>query len=487
MRLTTLLKGLPEYKIVHFKEVEISDIAADSRKVQPENVFVCLEGGKYNGHLFAPEAIRNGAAAIVCERPLDLPTDCVQVIVPDTRLAWALMCANYFGNPARKLKVIGVMGTNGKTSTALLIAGILQEAGFHVGSIGTNGIESASFREENPLTTPDPYDLHRILGRFVEDGVHYVVMEISAHAAQLHKTEGISCEACVFTNFSQDHLDYFGTMESYREAKGDYLLSGAAGIRVVNGDDSLGRDVAKRRPRSTITYGIKTPTDSFATCIEESKTGFTFWWNFQDIPTFVHSGLHGIFNVYNVLAAVTVCRVLGIKESAITQGIDKTQRIAGRNETFSLPNGAKAVVDFAHTPDGFRNILGLLRKTAKNCRLIVVFGCGGNRDASKRAPMGQIASRFADFVYLTDDNPREEPSMKIIEEIRSGVSVPYAVCPDRSLAIALAVRQAQKGDVVAILGKGNETEKIVGTKHIPYSDLAEVRRLKRILSKQKSE
>mgnify|MGYP004666596973 CR=1 FL=1 len=484
MKLSELLKGQKDMEIMQYHDAEICGIAVDSRKVNPNDVFICIQGEYYDSHIFAPDALAKGATCLVVERWLDLP--CMQILVKDSRVFWAQLCESYFGHPAEKLHVIGVVGTNGKTSTSALIYSVLREAGFRTGLIGTNGV--IIDEEEYPcrLTTPDPFELQGYFRRMADCGTKYVVMEISAHAIALKKTAGLRTTITVFTNFSQDHLDFFGTMEEYRNVKKSFFLSGQTGICVANGDDSLGRELIHSLTIPVVSYGIKTPCDTFAVDFKEDRRGMRFVMNLFDEVVSFRSRLNGLFNLYNILAAATTARILGIKPEVIAQGISKVNRIAGRNQMSILPNGVKTVVDFAHTPDGFQNILRYLRSVAKG-NLICVFGCGGDRDASKRPVMAKIVSEFCDFAYLTNDNPRTENPEAILAQIERGMRIPYCVEPDRAKAITEAIRSAKRGDVVAILGKGHEEYQIVGACYQPFSDTKVVKRIREKMIREKLE
>lgn len=465
MTLAELIKGV-KAEVVGADSIEIASLACDTSEVGRGGLFFCLVGGQADGHDFAPKAAFDGAAALVVERRLDISI--TQVIVEDSRAAMAVMAKRFYGNAADRLQLIAVVGTNGKTSTTYLINSILRQAGHRTAVIGTNGVFIGEERHPSKLTTPDPIELHGLFAQFVEAKIKFVVMEVSAHALALRKNEGLRFDVAVFTNFSQDHLDFFQNMTEYANAKLKMFNEKYTKVAVVNSDDELGKQIARQNKIPVVTYGCEDVADIFALDYSEGSEGMEFVINLYDEVERVAFGLHGKFNVYNILAAATTARIFGIKLRTITQGIKNVRRIDGRNETIFI-GGVRAVVDFAHTPDGIKNILSYLRQSAQG-KLFVVFGCGGDRDRFKRPLMAQAVSKYADMAFVTNDNPRFETPDSIINDISCGLSCPYTVIMNRAKAIEKAVETAAEGDTVAILGKGAEDYQEIGGKKIPYSD-----------------
>ncbi len=449
---------------------EIEGLACDSAKVKPGYLFFCLVGKENDGHVFAADALSRGAVAIVVERRLAL--DCVQIEVENTRAALATAAAAFYGQPAKRLKLIGVTGTNGKTTTTYIIKSIIEAAGHACGLIGTNAVEYGGDKLPATLTTPDPIDLHRIFADMVAAGVEYVVMEVSAHALALSKVDGIVYEVAAFTNFSRDHLDFFVDMDSYAAAKKSFFTPAHARTAVINSDDALGTEIARETALHTVTYGVDEPSDVFGIDLDMSAYGLSYVINLFDKVGKVKFNLTGRFNMYNTLCAAAVAAALDLPFSAILQGIRDVKKIDGR---FNIINTTKCnvIIDFAHTDDGIANILRAIREFAP-ARIITVFGCGGNRDKTKRAVMGKIVATMSDFCFVTSDNPRFEPPLDIILQIESGIKEigksNYTLVVDRKEAIRAALDMANKDDIVLIAGKGAEQYNDVMGRKQPYND-----------------
>lgn len=452
------------------EDMEITGIAIDSARVKKGDLFFCLVGREHDGHTFAADAVSRGAAALVVERRLAL--DAVQIEVDDTRHALALCASAFFGHPSKRLKMIGVTGTNGKTTTTYVIKSIIEAAGHSCGIIGTNAIEYSGVKTDAHLTTPDPVELHSTLRDMADAGVEYVVMEVSAHALALEKTDGIMYEVAALTNFSRDHLDYFGDMDSYAEAKRGFFTPEHARAAVVNSDDALGASIIKTTSLNTVTYGVDNPSDVFGIDLKMSAYGLEYVINMSDSVGRVKFNLTGRFNMYNTLCAAAVASRLGFPLSAVLAGIRNIKKIDGR---FNIINTSKCsvIIDFAHTDDGIANILRAIREFAP-ARIITVFGCGGNRDATKRPIMGKIVSQMSDWCFVTSDNPRYEPPDEIISQIVSGITeiggVNYTPVTDRKQAIRAALEMAEKDDIVLIAGKGAERYNDVMGRRQPYND-----------------
>ena len=471
MRLKKLAESIRVEEVVYEGKTwdrEIAMLTADSREITAEGLFVCLTGGKSDGHAYAGSAMKNGAAAIVAERKLDLPLP--QLIVKDARTALSLLAAAFYGEPSEHLKIIGITGTNGKTTTAHMLAAALRAAEKRVGVIGTLGVSYGGKNCPSELTTPDPVSLQKTLAEMFLHGVEYVVMEVSAHALHYNKTAGIRFAACIFTNLSQDHLDFFPTMKAYEFAKSKLFLPQICPIAILNGDEETGRSFGLLRDveRKTTYYGLNTPADAFAVITHETLGETECVFNVNDEIVRVSLSFTGRHNVYNALAAASCAVALGIPLGVAAKGISALQGVCGRLEKVANHNGADVFVDFAHTPDGLEKSLSSLRPHCKG-RLICLFGCGGNRDKSKRPIMGATVAKKSDFAILTSDNPRYEDPLDIIAGIEKGYrrfSMKYVVVPQRERAIAYALDVLKNGDVLLVAGKGGETyQEIMGIKY----------------------
>ncbi len=468
MRLSKLIENLDVIKVVGDVDHLIDEIQIDSNAVTKNSLFVCLKGRDFDGHNYVKQIENYGALAIITER--EVQTKLTQVIVNDSRKALSQISSAFYGHPEKNLKIIGVTGTNGKTTTCHLIYNILKNSGKRCGLIGTLGTFYGERYIEPNLTTPDPIDLFRIFADMVNMGINIVVMEASAHALYLDKLYGVNFEVGVFTNFTQDHLDFFADMNEYKKAKKKLFKENECKFIVASSDDSVGREILQEIPR-TITYGIDNPSDVFAINVNVKRGKQSFVINLFDCIYNVNLNLIGIFNVYNALAACTVCSLLGVPVKQVVSEIERVKGVSGRLECVHC-DSFSVYVDYAHTPDGIEKTLFALKKVCEN-RLITVFGCGGNRDAIKRPIMGKIVGEISDFCIITSDNPRFEEPMDIIFEIEKGVrekTKNYLVIQDREEAIFYAITHAREGDIVLISGKGSERyQEVLGIKK-PYND-----------------
>ena len=480
MRLETLLNGLSDYEILYGSgeyDKEILRLSADSRFPQTNGLYFCLTGGETDGHAFAKEAIRKGAVALVVERKLDV--DIPQILVENSRKALALLSAEFYQNPSKTLKVIAVTGTNGKTTTAYMLKAILEKDGKRAGIIGTLGasFEEKTFSQE--LTTPDPIALQRTLAQMRDLGAEYVVMEVSAHALYYQKVAGMTFAACIFTNFTQDHLDFFKCMDEYKKSKKSLFSPEFTPVCILNGDDETGREFGEEWERKrtekckkSLYYGLNTPSDAFAIITSETLRATECLLNVNDKLCRVSLALAGSHNVYNALAAATCAMELGVSVSSVSLGLSTLKGVKGRLERVASYNGGEIFVDFAHTPDGLKQSLSTLKTHCKG-RLICLFGCGGNRDKSKRAIMGETVAKLCDFCVLSSDNPRYEDPLDILSEIEKGYrrfSMRYVIVPQRRAAIEYALDFLKENDVLLVAGKGGETEQeIMGIKY-PFNE-----------------
>jgi len=498
MNLKSLLTGV-EHEILQVgAKKEISSIAIDSRKVNAGGLFICIIGLTVDGHEYIDAAIKAGAAAIIIEKfsNMDLwaensgrinprppgydgrfqnrsyPPGVTVIQVENTRQAMAYIAANAYGHPAEKLCLIGVTGTNGKTTTTHFIEQMLITCGQKTGIIGTNGIRVGEDIVDIPFataTTPDPLELQSILAHMVALGVKYVVMEVSSHALALYKVEGLVFDVGVFTNLTQDHLDLHGTMDNYRLAKAQ--LFAQSRFAVVNRDDeSNDVMVAHLAGAPYMTYGIDKGTDLWAIHIEHRPDKTTF--ELADEPPGYRYDLYpkGQFNVYNALATIGVARALRLDN--IRYAISQLQGVAGRIQDVPNDRGVSVLVDYAHSPDGIINIISSVREFTPG-RLVIILGCGGDRDKTKRPEMGRIAGELADFCILTSDNPRTENPHDIIIQIEEGTKptgAEYTICEDRREAIFMGVNMLKPGDALIIAGKGHEDYQIIGTEKYHFSD-----------------
>ncbi len=445
-------------------ETEIDELTSDSRKKVKNGLYFCLVG-TLDGHDYVSDAVANGAVAVVCQKKLDIGIP--QIIVSDTRLAMTQAAAAFNFHPELDLKLIGITGTNGKTTTSFIVKSIIECYGKNVAVIGTNGIFYKDRRLPAELTTPDPIELFALLRELKDDGAEYIVMEVSAHAAELKKVSGISFEVAAFTNLTQDHLDYFENMERYFEAKKSFLKGDNKHI-IVNADDAYGLKLLSEITNA-LSYGYDNPSDIFGINLSMSEHGLSYVLNLMDEIINVKFSLPGRFNMYNTMCAAAICYALGIPVEVIEEGIRRVRKVDGR---FNIINttSCSIVIDFAHTDDGLKNILGSIREFSRG-KIITVFGCGGNRDKTKRAKMGKAAAAGSDYVVITSDNPRLEPPMDIIKEAEKGVGdCPHSLIEERKEAIRFAVRHAGKDDIVLIAGKGAEKYQDIGGVKIPYSD-----------------
>ena len=460
MRLDELSRAVAVDEIVGAAAVvDVTSIVHDSRAVTAGAMFCCIPGATVDGHDFAPRAVAQGAVALLCERALDVPV--AQVVVPDARRAMGPIAARFHGDPSRVLDVVGVTGTNGKTTTTHLLRSILEADHRPARVIGTL---------TGARTTPESTELQAELATFAAEGVRAVAMEVSSHALAQHRVDGTWFRVGVFTNLSRDHLDFHGSIEEYFDAKASLFTPDRCAAAVVNVDDEWGRRLADRltipwQPSSlSATEGIEV-TAEWARC------------SWEGVELRVPFG--GRFNLANALAAAVTARALAIDPATIAAGIATAGPVPGRFETVDEGQPFQVVVDYAHTPDGLEQVLRAARDIATGGRVLVVFGCGGDRDATKRAPMGSVASQLADLVVLTSDNPRSEDPSAIIDAVLEGVTdrSTVRVEPDRRVAIGLALDDAGRGDIVVIAGKGHETTQTTGADVVPFDDRAVAREL----------
>ena len=477
MKLSHLAKEAAPYFVAQRGDCEINSLSQDSRLKTEYGLFFCIAGARSDSHDFSQQAVDNGAVALVVTRFLD-DLSVPQVLVSDDRAAMALMSAAFYGHPARQMKLIGMTGTKGKTTTSYFIKAILEEAGWSCGLIGTTGNMIGSRWMKSSLTTPDPIELNRALRQMADEGVRAVCMEVSAHAINMKRLEGMQFEAGCYLNLSQDHLDFFGDMDHYFETKKSFLTNGMVKNAAINADDDRAGDVIRDLDIPYSTFGICTNADIFARDIEISEKGVSFQlalWNEHLYP--VHLKMMGMFNVYNALAACGLALIMGVEPQVICRALEGVKSVPGRAEVLDTHTPYMVILDYSHSPDALENILKTAKEFARG-RVVVLFGCGGDRDYLKRPRMGTIAGKLADHSILTSDNPRNEEPMTIIRSIEEGIKnteASYEIIEDRRAAIAKALDMAEEGDVVILAGKGHETyQEISGVKR-PFDEKQIVR------------
>jgi len=450
-------------------EVEVSGLAYSSREVSAGTLFFCVPGFTSDGHDFASDAVRRGASALVCERPLDLGVP--EVVVGDVRAAMGPVAARYHGDPTADLRVVGITGTNGKTTTAFLVRDVLEAAGIQTGLLGTVKRVVGGVEEQVERTTPEAIDLQAGFREMLARGDRACAMEVSSHALQLHRAAGIRFAGKVFTNLTHDHLDFHPTMEDYYLAKRG--LFDEPGPAVVNVDDPYGARLATEIDAAA-TYGID-GGDYRARDVSFDIAGASFTADTPDGPLECSTRLPGLFNVQNALAALAAARTMGVEARTAVAALARAGRVPGRLEPVEEGQPFGVLVDYAHTPDSLENVLRAARELTRG-RLHVVFGAGGDRDRGKRPLMGEVAARLADRAIVTSDNPRSEDPEAIVDQILEGAGGAAERCVDRRRAIALAVGDAEPGDVVVIAGKGHEQgQELADGRKEPFDDLAVAR------------
>lgn len=445
------------------EDTEITGIAYDSRSVQPGNIFVCVKGFQTDGHKYAKSAEENGAAVIVAEEKIEAGVPVWYV--DNSRKAIAEMAAKFYDNPSKKFNLIGVTGTNGKTTITYLIKSIFEEAGIRIGVIGTNQNiigDKVLVTQSTTPTTPNALELQQLFAEMVQSGAESVVMEVSSHALELDRVHGCNFQVGVFTNLTQDHLDFHITMDNYMAAKAKLFDISDKGV--INYDDSYGRKIADSAPCEILKVGLKDGCDLTAKNIEIDAKGSTFDVEYKGNTYPVHIVIPGKFSVYNALCAFGAALELGIDVDTIIRGLKKATGVMGRVEVVPTDTNYTVIIDYAHTPDGLENIISTVKEFAKG-RVITLFGCGGDRDTTKRPIMGEISGKLSDFTIITSDNPRTENPARIVDDIEKGIKKTngeYTVIVDRREAIAYALDHAEKDDVIILAGKGQETYQIVG-------------------------
>ncbi|MGF7535403.1 UDP-N-acetylmuramoyl-L-alanyl-D-glutamate--2,6-diaminopimelate ligase [Bacillus mexicanus] len=486
MKLNTLLNQVNYELVTGSLNINITNITYDSRKVQKGSLYVCIQGEKLDGHSFVEEAIKKGAAAILVQKPVKINDKrrTTVIKVDNSRVVLSQISNIFFGSPSKKMNIVGVTGTNGKTSISYLISEMLMRIKKNVGVIGTIGIQlnnsDLNLSKTTP-TTPDSLELHMILNEMIKQKATDVVMEVTSIALDQHRVDDCSINVGIFTNLTEDHLDYHGDMETYQKAK--KKLFDLCKVAVINTDDPTGRyftDYFKEKniekDAQLITYGIENDADITANNIVLKATGSLFTLDFKGEEYAVKINLPGKFNIYNTLAAIGAATYLGVPIENVIETLARIKGARGRFESIETKKGASVVIDYAHTPDALENVLKTIVEFNPR-KIITVFGCGGDRDKTKRPIMGGISSKYSDLSIITSDNPRTENPSEIIKDIEKGINRSnYLIISDREEAIKSAIEKAGKDDLVLIAGKGHETYQMIDQKTIHFDDMEVVKK-----------
>ena len=473
-----MLSGINNIRVLGDSAVDVASLKYDSRRVSDGDMFAAIQGENFDGASFINEAASRGALTFLVPEGVDRNTNGTYVFSPNVRETLAFASKNYFGDPSSKLKTVGITGTNGKTTSSYLIHGILEQAGINSGLIGTVQYLVGGEIISAARTTPESPDLLALMDTMVKNGCSACIVEVSSHALAQHRVAGLKIEVAVFTNLTRDHLDFHGNMEEYFRAKATLFEGSEVNHRVVNLDDPFGKRLVRELDTEVLAYGMEEGDVSPAGPVEIGQWGARCRLGTPWGPVDVNTALTGRFNLYNIMAAVASCGLLGLNAEDIAHGLSLVDRVPGRFEKVDRGQLFTAVVDYAHTPDALQNVLESARAIT-NGRVITVFGCGGDRDASKRPLMGQAAGQLSDLVYVTSDNPRSEDPETIMDNIMEGLADPMGTVeriPDRKTAIIRAVSEARPGDMVVVAGKGHENYQILGKRIVPFSDVDELAR-----------
>jgi UDP-N-acetylmuramoyl-L-alanyl-D-glutamate--2,6-diaminopimelate ligase len=493
MELTEVLRGIQHRGVSWSPASEVAGIFYDSRQCIPGGLFVAVPGLKVDGHDYINDAIKRGARFIVHEKPYTRPPGITAIEVDDSRSVLGKLSRNFFSDPSARMCLIGVVGTNGKTTITYLMEEILNTAGFQVGVLGTINYRFSGKIQSAPNTTPESFEFQKILREMVDEGITHVVSEVSSHALDLRRVDDCAFDRGIFTNLSQDHLDYHGTMDQYFKAKERFFTEvipagGKKGASIiVNGDDPWGRKIIKKATLPVDTYGLEGDCWVTAQPWKLTLDGIKATLHDGDNAWEIKSNLIGKFNLYNILAAVTAALSLGLERETICRGVKNMKQIPGRLEKINKPGEPHIFVDYAHTEDALQRVLQDL-DAFREGRVITVFGCGGDRDRGKRPRMGRAAVSWSDLTIITSDNPRMEDPLAIISEIESGIrecpvvkierseavnytgGKAYSIVPERREAIGAAIKAARPCDIVLIAGKGHEDYQIIGNRRLPFDD-----------------
>ncbi len=487
MQLGELLNNIKALEVAGNKQIEIKGITHNSKSVKPGYLFVAIKGFQTDGHKYIKDALEAGASAIVVQDRTSVPAGTAGILVEDTREALGLLASAFYNFPSKKMRLVGVTGTNGKTTTSYLINSIFRREGYKVGLVGTIANYIGDKKLDVQHTTPEAHQLQELFREMVNEGVQAAVMEVSSHALSLNRVTGTEFDVGVFTNLTQDHLDFHSNMEEYFQAKLGLFKSLGQGSKkfpkfaVINKDDPYSKRIIPECKVPVLTYGLSEDADVRAVEVYAREHGSTFKVISKYGSDILNLKLGGLFNVYNALAAYAVGLGSGIGRETLAVSLENLKGVPGRFEMIECGQDFTVVVDYAHTPDGLENILKAARAISQG-RLITVFGCGGDRDRTKRPLMGKIAGQYSDLTIITSDNPRTEDPVKIINDIEAGLKgtvnpARYHVIPDRRDAIEAAITEALAGDFVIIAGKGHEDYQILGHKKVHFDDREEARKI----------
>jgi UDP-N-acetylmuramoyl-L-alanyl-D-glutamate--2,6-diaminopimelate ligase len=481
------MNGMEGIRILGDSSIDVASLKYDSRRVADGDMFAAIQGENFDGTRFIKDAAGRGALTFLVPEGSERRSEGTYVYAPNVREALALASRNFFADPSSKLKVVGITGTNGKTTSSYLIHGILEKAGMDSGLIGTVEYLVGGEVISAARTTPESPDLLGLMDTMVRTGCDACIMEVSSHALTLHRVTGVKLEVAVFMNLTRDHLDFHNGMEEYFSAKAALFRAGEVNHRVVNRDDPFGMRLIRELGENVITFGLNEGDISPEGPLTVEKWGSRCRLRSPWGPVDVNTPLSGRFNLYNIMAAVASCGLLGLDAGSIALGLSSVDRVPGRFEKVDRGQSFTAVVDYAHTPDALQNVLENARAITEG-RVLTVFGCGGDRDKSKRPFMGQAAGRHSDLVIVTSDNPRSEDPESIIDDIMEGLGDPKGTVqrvPDRRTAIDRAVREARPGDMLVLAGKGHENYQIIGERIVPFSDVDELARaIKKVMGEE---
>ena len=489
MRLKKLIESLDKQSRIHSElyDFEVQGISCNSKLVKNNFIFVAIKGNKEDGHRFIQEAIERGAEAVIVQASVyqDIRTSgkISFIRVKDTRRALAKLVTKFYGNPSSKIKVIGITGTNGKTTVSYLIESILRKAGFNPAVIGTINYRFQDKVISSTNTTPGPIELQSMLAEMLEEGINYAIIEVSSHALHQDRTEGITFHSAIFTNLTQDHLDYHKTKANYFRAKSKLFRNlSQNSFAIINNDDAYGIKMKRLTKAKIITYGINCPADIQARDISFNIAQTEFILQTAKRRTNFQTRLIGRHNVYNILASVAFSLSEGLDLKVIKPAIEGFNFVPGRLERINGNGGFSVFVDYAHTEDALRNVIQTLRQLSQK-RIIVVFGCGGERDKTKRPKMGYVVSELADYAIITSDNPRSEDPSAIINDIKSGINKDnYCIIPQRREAIIKSLSLAKSGDIILVAGKGHENYQILKDKVVHFDDRQVIRECLKLMS-----
>ena len=482
-RLISLLEGVTTITDIAL-DVPVQSVSADSRHIWPGSAFVAIPGLTEDGSFYIPDAIKRGAAVVIsnggsiADRSIEVKTPLIRV--DDPRKALSRIAANFYGHPSKELTIVGITGTNGKTTVSYLLDSIFEKHELQTGVVGTLGIHAPGMEAQSILTTPDSLDLQKTLRLLADGNVTHVVMEVSSHALQLSRVEDVEFDVAVYTNLSQDHLDFHGTMDNYFEAKARlFQMLPADCVAILNRSDARFDRLKNLTDAKIASYAVDSDADIFFQEWGMSGAGITGIIRMEDEKVSINSPLIGVHNLENILAAAATAWSMDIPTDIIGRGIEACISVPGRSERFLLQNGASVIVDYAHTPDAYHKLFSSLRTLLPiSGKLIVIFGCGGDRDHDKRPLMAEAAEAYANRILVTPDNPRTESIDSINEDIAAGFKEDrHTFYDDRAVAIRQAVKELQEGDILAVVGKGRENCQLIGTERIPYSDIEVVEKI----------